>query len=252
MISFVTRFRTGRFAWTVLVAGYFLVFFRNLLQDAMPSGSLLPLAFAVALVLWLATEYYFGSPFFQSGVVEHSAFWRGVFAFLVYPMLGYAAADFIWWRWTQIPVPTGLAGVVGLALFGLGTFLRLATLFDLLRIVQVKPSARMKAGPAADQLVVSEKRFVALRFQRLVRHPRYLGTLVQLFGAVILFRSWGALLALLLLGVPVVLRQVCYEDVRLHSLLKGELKDYKSTVPRLWPRCRSCSDGGSRKSCCGP
>ncbi len=233
MSTLVTRFRLGRFIWTVLVAFYFLVFFRNLLQDALPGGQVLPLVFAWCLVLWLAIEYYFGSPFFQSGVVEHSAFWRGVFAFFAYPLLGYVAADFIWWHWTQIPVPAVLAGVVGLLVFGLGTYIRLATLFDLLRIVRVKPGSK---GGAVGQVTVPERQFVALRFQQLVRHPRYLGTLVQLVGAALVFRSWGGLVLVLLLGLPIVVQQVRYEDGQLERLLKGEGKEYMSRVARLWPQ----------------
>jgi len=243
MTTFIIRFRASRFIWTVLVTFYFLVFFRNLLHDALPNGALLPLVFATCLVLWLATEYYFGSPFFQSGVVEHSAFWRGVFAFFVYPLFGYVAADFIWWHWTQIPSPAVLTGGAGLAVFGLGTYLRLATLHGLLRILRVKPTAR--GGAVAGPATIPERRFVTLRLQQLVRHPRYLGTLTQLLGAALVFRSWGGLALVLLLGVPIVIQQVRYEDRQLPRLLRTETKDYMARVPMLWPRIPTGS-GSSR------
>jgi hypothetical protein len=142
MSSFVKRFKPGRFIWTVLVTIYFLFFFTNFFRDAIPDRMTLPVLFAYVFVLWLSVEYYFGSPFFQSGVVEHSAFWRGIFAFFVYPFLAYVAADFIWWHWTQIPTPVAVTGFLGLAVFGIGTYLRLGTLFGLLGIAQVKPPAR--------------------------------------------------------------------------------------------------------------
>jgi len=94
----------------VLVTLYFLIFFTNFFRDAVPDRMTLPVLFAYVFVLWLSLEYYLGSPFFQSGVVEHSALWRGVFAFFVYPFLAYLGADFIWWGWTQMPVPVAVAG----------------------------------------------------------------------------------------------------------------------------------------------
>jgi protein-S-isoprenylcysteine O-methyltransferase Ste14 len=235
MSSYIKRFKTGRFIWTVLVTLYFLVFFTNFFRDAIPDRMTLPVLFAYVFVLWLSLEYYFGSPFFQSGVVEHSAFWRGIFAFFVYPFLAYVGADFIWWRWTQLPVPVVVTGLLGIAVFGIGTYLRLGTLFGLLRIAQVKPPAR---GSKEETLLLPEKRFVALRFQKLARHPRYFATFVQLVGAALAFRSWGGLVLAVVVGLPLLLVQARHEDARLRDLLKNEIKTYTETVPAFWPRFR--------------
>jgi protein-S-isoprenylcysteine O-methyltransferase Ste14 len=235
MTSYIKRFKTGRFIWTILVTLYFLIFFTNFFRDAIPSRMVLPVLFAYVFVLWLSLEYYFGSPFFQSGVVEHSALWRGIFAFFVYPFLAYLGADFVWWRWTQIPVPVVGTGLLGLAVFGVGTYLRLGTLFDLLRIAQVKPPAR---GAKEETVVLPEKRFVGLRFQKLARHPRYVATFVQLVGAALVFRSWGGLVLAVALGLPLLLVQAKYEDAHLRDLLKSELKTYAESVPAFWPRFR--------------
>jgi len=233
--SYVKQFRLGRFVWTVLVALYFLVFFTNFFRDATPKSMALPVVFAYVFVLWLSLEYYLGSPFFQSGVVEHSALWRGVFAFFVYPFLGYLGADFIWWRWTQIPVPVAVTGFLGLALFGIGTYVRLGTLFDLLKIAQVRPPAR---GSKEETLALPEKKFVALRFQRLSRHPRYLATFIQIFGAALVFRSWGGLVLTVVVGLPLLLTQARYENAHLRDLLRSEMKNYTESVPEFWPRFR--------------
>ncbi len=235
MSSYIRRFKLGRFIWTVLVTLYFLVFFTNFFRDAIPDRMALPVLFAYIFVLWLSLEYYFGSPFFQSGVVEHSALWRGVFAFFVYPFLAYIGADFIWWRWTQIPVPGIVTGLLGLVLFGAGTYLRLGTLFDLLRIAQVKPPAR---GHKEELLVLPEKRFVGLKFQKLSRHPRYLATFVQLVGAALAFRSWGGLVLAVGVGLPLLLVQARHEDAHLRDLLRSELQAYTGSVPAFWPRLR--------------
>ncbi len=235
MSSYIKRFKTGRFIWTVLVAIYFLIFFTNFFRDALPGRMVLPALFAYVFVLWLSFEYYFCSPFFQSGVVEHSALWRGVFAFFVYPFLAYVGADFIWWHWTQMPVPFVVTGLLGLVVFGLGTYLRLVTLFDLLRIAQVKPPAR---GSKEETVVLPEKRFVGLKFQRLARHPRYFATLVQLTGAALVFRSWGGLVLAIAVGLPLLLAQARYEDAHLSDLLRNEFKTYTESVPAFWPRFR--------------
>jgi protein-S-isoprenylcysteine O-methyltransferase Ste14 len=233
MSSYIRRFKAGRFIWTVLVTIYFLLFFTNFFRDAIPDRMTLPVLFAYIFVMWLSLEYYFGSPFFQSGVVEHSALWRGVFAFFVYPFLAYLAADFIWWHWTQIPVPVAITGFLGLAVFGIGTYLRLGTLFTLLGIAQVKPPAK---GSNEETLLLPEKRFVALRFQKLARHPRYFATFIQLIGAALVFRSWGGLVLAGIVGLPLLLVQAGYEDAHLRDVLKNELKTYTESVPAFWPR----------------
>jgi protein-S-isoprenylcysteine O-methyltransferase Ste14 len=235
MSSYIKRFKTGRFIWTVLVTLYFLIFFTNFFRDAVPDRMTLPVLFAYVFVLWLSLEYYFGSPFFQSGVVEHSAFWRGIFAFFVYPFLAYVGADFIWWHWTQLPVPVVVTGPLGIAVFGIGTYLRLGTLFGILSIAQVRPPAR---GSKEETLLLPEKRFVALRFQKLARHPRYFATFIQLVGAALAFRSWGGLVLAVVVGLPLLLVQARHEDARLGDLLKNELKTYTETVPAFWPRFR--------------
>jgi protein-S-isoprenylcysteine O-methyltransferase Ste14 len=235
MSAFIKRFKAGRFIWTVLVTFYFVVFFTNFLKDVLPGATILPVLFSYLFVAWLSLEYYFGSPFFQSGVVEHSALWRGVFAFFAYPLLGYVAADFIWWHWTQLPVPTIISGLLGLAVFGLGTYARLDTLRGLLRIGQVRPPAK---GAKEETVYIPEKKLVALRPHRMSRHPRYFATLVQLVGAAIFFRSWGGLVLVLAVGLPLILLQVRYEDARLREVLKGEFEPYGDSVPAFWPRFR--------------
>jgi len=223
------RFRFGRLVWTVLVTFYFLVFFRNFFADALSGSTLLPVLFAYVFVLWLSVEYYVGSPFFQSGVVEASALWRGVFAFFVYPFLGYVAADYIWWHWTQIPLPGAVFGVLGLAVFGLGVYIRLSTLLGLVAV---------ESQPKPGQRAFLEKKFVALRFQQMCRHPRYLAVLVLMVGATLAFNSWGGLVLAGVIGLPLVLLQVRHEDKMLKGLLKTEGKRYFEQVPAFWPRFR--------------
>jgi len=236
--SLIPHPRYTRLIWTVLVALYFIVFFVNFFRDAAPAGTLFPLLLAVLFVGWLSLEYYYGSPFFQSGVVEPSAFWRGVFAFFVYPYFGYLAADFIWWHWTQLPVPGAVSGAVGLALFGFGVYLRLATLRGLLRVAVSKTAAGPKGKQVVSSVTIPEKRFVGLPLQRVARHPRYLATLVQLLGAALVFRSWGGVVLTVAVGLPMILAQAGFEDRRLRDSLRSEYQAYSAAVPFFWPALR--------------
>jgi protein-S-isoprenylcysteine O-methyltransferase Ste14 len=226
MTAMLTRFRFGRFAWTVLVTFYFFVFFRNFFLDAAPYRALPPTIFAWVFVGWLALEYYAGSPFFQSGKAQASAFWRGVFAFYAYPLLGYAVADRYWWHWTQLPFLPVVGWVLGIALFVFGTWMRLDTLFALVRLSG-------ENGPAA------LRKLVGHRAWRWCRHPRYLATLVQLLGAVLVFNSWGGLVLVVAIGLPLVLVQARYEDRGLRSALKSDFGRYAAEVPMLFPFLRS-------------
>ncbi len=230
MSNYGWRLRVGRLVWTVLVALYFGVFFTNFLADALPGSRLVPNIFAIVFVLWLGIEYYFGAPFFQSGIVEHSAFWRGVFAVFVYPFIGFVAADHIWLRWTQLPLPA-LGGAVGLVLFLAGTLVRLDVLFGLLRIMRVKSRGREQV------VTIPEKLVVGLRLFRVSRHPRDLGTFVQLLGIALVFSSWGGVILAVVIGLPLILVQVRHDDALLSELLGKEADHYFTTTPLFFPRC---------------
>lgn len=238
MNGFVIRFKYGRFIWTVLAAVYFVIFSFNFFRDAAPARVTIPVLFAAVFVLWMSVEYYFGSPFFQSGAVEPSSLWRGVFAFFVYPLLGYVVADFAWWHRTQTPAPSVVVGLVGLIVFGAGVCLRLTTLFDLLRVAQVRQSAPVKGKAPVEHVMIPERKFTGLRLQRLSRHPRYLATLLQIVGMTLAFNSWGGLFLALAVGLPLVLVQAGHEDRRLRDTLKGEYAAYAASVPFFWPAMR--------------
>lgn len=217
------RVRFGRLAWTVLVMAYFMVFFRNFFTDALP-GAMLPAAlYAWCVVVWLSFEYCFGSPFFQSGLVEPSVLWRGAFACFVYPFLGYLVGDYVWWHRTQLPVPLPVSWFPGMALFLAGTAVRFATLADLVRVA----GGDRRSGRA--------RGLFKGRLFRVSRHPRYLATFVQLVGSALVFNSWGGLVLMATVGLGLILVQVRGEDAALAGLLKGEFQSYAEQVPMFWP-----------------
>lgn len=225
----------GRTAWTVFVTVYSLVFFQNLLHDALGDAGLIQRVFSALFVVWLGIEYYFGSPFFQSGLLAHSPLLRGLFACFVYPYIGYAGGDFVWWHWTQMPLPRALSGTVGLLVFAAGTGIRLLTLLEVIRMQRGRSAAGSRQ--TRDEVLPGGST-VRLRFQRMCRHPRYLATLVQLLGIAFVFRSWGALVLVIVIGFPLVLAQARYEDAVLRNLLGADFETHWQRVPLLLPRRR--------------
>jgi protein-S-isoprenylcysteine O-methyltransferase Ste14 len=214
------------------------VFFRGFFRDAAPGRELLPLGFSWLFALWVAVEYYFGSPFFQSGISRPSSIWRIAFALFVYPFLGYVVADFVWFQRPHAPVVAVLAAVMGLVAFCVGTWIRLEMLVALLRAARQRSGGNAVRAKAAEFGQVPFRRLIGLRFQRLCRQPRYLGTLMQLLGAALFFRSWIGLVALAAIGFPLIVLQARSEDLRLSAGLGDEWTDYRESVPLLVPRPR--------------
>jgi len=208
--------RWPRLIWTVLVTLYFINFFKNLFHDALDGQAWMPVLFFASFTLWMAFEYYFRSPFFQSGVVEPPRLGKTLFALFYYPFLGYCVGDNVWWHWTQFPGLYPLVNLLGVALFLLGAWVRLTSLRTLLR----SPSGR----------------FVRSGLFRTVRHPRYLGTLLQLLAVPLVFTSWLGLLLALVIGLPLIALEIRTEESGLERSFREEFNAYRQSVPALIPR----------------
>lgn len=208
--------RWKRLIWTLLVTFYFINFFKNLFADALPGQSLLPVLFFVCFTVWMAFEYYFGSPFFQSGVIELSQVWRSLFALFYYPFLGYCVGDYAWTRWSQMGRLSPYVNILGIAIFLFGAVLRLSALSTALR----HPAGKLVRGGLF----------------RVVRHPRYLATLIQLAAVPLVFSTWLGLLLALVVGLPLILAEVRAEEANLLARYRDEFAAYQQTVPVLLPR----------------
>jgi len=188
----------------------------------------------VIFVLWLALEYYFGSPFLPVRRVRAFGILARSIRVLCLPVSRLRCADFIWWHWTSCRYGRGIRRRRLLA-FAAGTFIRLDTLFGLLGIAQVQAGPARQgvkaAGPGAD--TGEEAHRVALAAVQ--PPPRYFGTFLQLVGAALVFRSWGGLVLALAIGLPFIWVQVQYEDRRLRGALKGDLQSYPTSVPSSGP-----------------
>jgi len=110
----------------------------------------------------------------------------------------------------------------GLALFIVGSVLRLATVFVLGRrfsgLVAIQEGHELETGG----------------LYRVIRHPSYLGLLLGLLGWVLIFRSAiGVLVALLFL--PPLVARMTSEEALLESEFGGRYADYRRRTWRLVP-----------------
>ena len=215
-MKFIKSFRFWRLVWTVFVTYYFINFSKNLLNDAIPDKAAIPTILFFIITVWLAFEYYFGSPFFQSGVVEMLPLWRGFFALFFYPFVCFCVADFVWLHWTQLNFLYPVINILGLLIFLVGVFIRLYSLFIVLRLPDTK--------------------FVPKGIFKVCRQPRYLATIIQLFGIALTLSSYLGLILAIVIGIPLILAEVRYEEKTLTEHFKSDYIGYSKSVPVLIPK----------------
>jgi protein-S-isoprenylcysteine O-methyltransferase Ste14 len=217
-MKFIKNFRFWRLVWTLFVTYYFINFTRNFFDDAVPQKATIPTILFFILTVWLAFEYYFGSPFFQSGQVEMLPIWRGFFALFFYPFAGFCVADYVWLHWGQLDFFYPVINILGILIFSLGVLLRLYSLFILLKM--------------------EEKKFSPIGIFRILRQPRYLATMIQLIGIALALSSYWGLIFAVGIGLPLILAEVRYEEKVLVHHFKTEYINYTKSVPVLFPKFR--------------
>lgn len=209
------RIKFWRLAWTVFAVFYAFNFFKNLFTDALPDNRIIPITFFTITILWIAVEFYFEMPFFQSGLVSERSGWRVLFALFFYPFLAFSVSDFTWLGWTQIRFLAPMINYLGIVLFLLGCLFRLYGLW----VIKTKPVRRLWRN----------------RPFSYSRHPRYLATLIQLFSIPLVFSSYSGIAIALVIGLPIILKEVEVEDRRLAEFHRPEYENYKNTIPLLFP-----------------
>lgn len=215
-MHFIKNFRFWRLVWTVFVTYYFINFSRNFFDDAIPEKAMIPTTLFFIITVWLAFEYYFGSPFFQSGMVEASSVWRAFFAVFFYPFLAFCIADYVWLHWSQMNFLYPVVNIIGILIFLVGVLIRLYTLFIVLRL--------------------PPKKFVPKGIYKISRHPRYLGTLIQLFGIALVLSSYLGLVLAIVIGIPLIIVEIRYEEKVLVDHFKTDYINYSKKVPVLIPK----------------
>ncbi len=217
MANFNRRFRFLRFLWCIFLFFYFYHFPKNFFADAISERSIIPTLFFISLFFWMIIEYYFSSPFFQSGIFFFSPVLKNLFSLYFYPYLIFLVYDFGWWGRGQIKFLYPGINIIGLLLFFLGTLLRLFTLF--LFISNPLP------------------KLVRAHLFKVSRHPRYLATLIQLISLPFVFSSLIGFF-LLLPGIFIVKKEAEFEDKQLREQLKRDYDRYLKDIPLLYPHWR--------------
>ena len=135
-------------------------------------------------------------------------------------LLGYAPA--LSDRYDLLTIDGDLVRWIGVALFAAGGALRLAPVFAL---------GRRFSGLVAIQ---PDHRLVTDGLYRVIRHPSYLGLIVNTFGWALAFRSiLGLLLATLL--IPILVVRIRAEEALLFSHFGAEYQAYRARTWRMIP-----------------
>jgi protein-S-isoprenylcysteine O-methyltransferase Ste14 len=173
----------------------------------------------VGLALFVAA--YFAGGSLSAGEREDRANRWVIGAFtIVGLLLGYtpALSD----RYDLLTIDGDIVRWIGVALFAIGGALRLAPVFVL--------GSRF-SGLVAIQ---ADHRLVTDGIYRFIRHPSYLGLIMNTFGWALAFRSIiGVLLAVLV--IPILVARIRAEEALLLSHFGAEYETYRAGTWRLVP-----------------
>lgn len=210
-----SKIKWGRLLWTVFVVLYLINFTRNLFSDVAPGASAIPIIYFVLWLCWLGVEFYLGALFFQSSLVTNFNPWlKAGFALYFYAMQGLAPWDAF--GGTQIGFLYPLFNILGLLIFALGIFIRLWALVDIRRTRN--PGDVLKT-----------------RLWLMSSHPRYIGMLLIMFGIPLVFFSPWAMLATVMIGLPLWYLEIKHEEKKLAGELGETYLEYVKRTP-LVPR----------------
>ncbi len=213
---FIRAFRFGRLIWTLFVTWYFINFSHNFFYSIAPERSQIPILFFFILVLWMTVEYYFGSPFFQSGIVPPPATERTFFSIFFYANAIYCIADYSALNWTQLTSLYPYLNIVGIIVFTIGVLLRYFSLFELLRL----PAQKLpKSG-----------------IFQICRHPRYLATIIQIISIPLIFISYLGIIMALVIGLYIIYKEMNAEEKILTKNFKDEYTQYQKNVSFIIPK----------------
>lgn len=213
-----SKIKWGRLLWTVFVVLYLINFTRNLFADIAPGYSAIPIIYFVLWLCWLGFEFYFGALFFQSNLVQHFNPWlKAAFALYFYGLQGLAPWDAF--GGTELRFLYPLFNILGLCLFALGISIRLWALVEIKR-------------------AKNPRDVLGTRPWQMTRHPRYIGMFLVMFAVPIVFFSPWAMLATVVVGLPLWYLEIKHEEKKLAGEWGEPYKEYlkrTALVPRLKP-----------------
>ncbi len=212
----IKKISVGRLLWTLFVAWYFINFNRNFFPSLISERTQIPIIFFIIMILWMAIEYYFASPLWQSGMISFHSIYKLLFSLLFYAVTIYCIADYASLHITQISFAYPYLNIAGIIIFTLGVLIRLLTLFELLNL---PPNKLPKSGTF-----------------NTCRHPRYLGTLLQIIAIPLVFTSYFGLIIYLVFGMTFIYQLINIEERAFLKQYKDEYLQYQQNVPFIFPR----------------
>jgi protein-S-isoprenylcysteine O-methyltransferase Ste14 len=198
-VSFKNKLNWGRLIWTLLLCWYFINFANNFLNSLNAEKAQIPFVFFNLLIIWMGIEYYFGSPYFQSGTVILPGILKILFAIFFYSVTVYSIADYVTLNMTQLKALYPYVNIIGLVLFALGIIIRIWTLFELIFFFNNSHTANIF-------------RYFNMGNLKIARHPRYLGTLLQTIAIPMLFSSYLGFILTVLIGPYLICLEIETEE----------------------------------------
>ncbi|MBN2380726.1 isoprenylcysteine carboxylmethyltransferase family protein [candidate division WOR-3 bacterium] len=210
-----SRIRWGRLIWTVFVVLYLINFTKNLFADVAGARAAIPVIYFILWILWLGIEFYFEAQFYQSSLVpKFNSLLKAGFAVYFYALQGLAPWD--WLGGTKINLIYPVFNMLGLLIFALGVAIRIWALVAI----------RRNKTP---------KELLASRPWAFSRHPRYIGMFLIMFAVPLVFFSPWAMLATVVIGLPLWYLEVRFEERKLKKEWGQIYENYCKTRP-LVPR----------------
>lgn len=210
--------RWGRLLWDVFVVLYLINFTQNLFRDVAPGQAAIPIIYFAIWLVWLGIEFYLEGLFYQSSLVPDFSGWlKAAFAVYFYALQGLAGWDAF--GGTQLRFVYPVFNVLGLLILLAGVAIRVWSLIVI----------RTSTG---------NKDILASTPWRISRHPRYIGMLFIMFAVPLVFFSPWAMLATIVIGLPLWYFQIRYEEKQLARKWGQTYTDYCARTP-LRPRFKS-------------
>ncbi|MEO0082798.1 MAG: methyltransferase [candidate division WOR-3 bacterium] len=211
----IRNFRLGRFLWTLFVVWYFINFSHNFFNSLNPLKASIPFLFFIILVCWMGIEYYFNSPFWQSGIIVPPKLEQTLLAIFLYGSAIYSIADYSALNLTQLDFLNPYINILGIAIFLVGVLLRIYTLLELLK------------NP--------HQHFFKITIFQTCRHPRHLGTILQVIAIPLIFSSYLGLV-IIFVCLYLIYRIMSNEEKANEKNFKDEYLNYRQAVPFIIPK----------------
>lgn len=141
-------------------------------------------------------------------------------------VLLYAIFDFTTYGWTRLISLEPWVIYAGFAVFLINVLVRYAALTRLGSYYNLRVA------------LYQEHHLVQTGIYRYIRHPMYLSALLNSLAVALIFSSWGALLVILFLEVPAVLKRIRVEEALMLEHFPDQYSAYmqhsKRIIPGIW------------------